>query len=177
MKKILMIIGIIASCCFHPSAYSQEIFPKTEFLMSIDIKLDPSVVIDKGMRITNIPSGVVTGPNIKGTVHSPSADWVQILPSGVVRLDVRLLIKTDEGEAIYLSYNGVLKHSEKSLEKLRKGEEVTEQDGWYFVATPTFRTSSKKYEYLNSVQAINHYKVMRLGAEGGYVRADVYLVK
>jgi hypothetical protein len=96
--------------------------------MSIDIKLDPSVVIDKGMRITNIPSGVVTGPNIKGTVHSPSADWVQILPSGVVRLDVRLLIKTDEGEAIYLSYNGVLKHSEKSLEKLRKGEEVTEQD-------------------------------------------------
>ena len=40
---------------------------------------------------------------------------MQILPSGVVRLDVRLLVKTDDGETIYINYNGALKHSEKGL--------------------------------------------------------------
>ncbi len=78
---------------------------------------------------------------------------------------------------IYVSYNGVLKHSEKSLNKLKKGEEVTAEDDWYFVATPTFRTSSTKYDYLNSIQAINTYKIMRMGAEGGYARLDMFALK
>ena len=177
MKKIVTLIILIASSCFHSQAYSQQSAPKGEFLMSMDIKLDASAVIDKGMRIVNIPGGAVSGPNIKGTVHSPSADWVQILPSGAFKLDVRLLVKTDDGDTIYVSYNGILKHSEQSLEKIRKGEEVTPDDGWYFVAAPTFRTASKKYDYLNSIQAINIYKAMRLGTDGGYVRAEVFAMK
>ncbi len=177
MKKIIALIILIATNCIYSVAHSQQISPKSEFLMSIDIKFDPPSVIDKGMRIFNISSGVASGPSIKGTIHSPSADWVQILPSGVIRLDVRLLVKTDDGETIYISYNGALKHSEKSLEKLKKGEEMTADDGWYFVSAPTFRTSSKKYDYLNSIQAINHYKVMRMGTDGGYGHIDVFAMK
>lgn len=177
MRKIITIIILITSSCLHSHAYSQQTIPKGDFLMFMDIKLDPSAVIDKGMRIVNIPGGVVSGPNIKGTVHPPSADWVQILPSGAFKLDVRLLVKTDDGDTIYISYNGILKHSEQSLEKIRKGEEITSDDGWYFVAAPTFRTSSKKYDYLNSIQAINIYKTMRLGTDGGYVRVEVFAMK
>ena len=177
MKKIVSLIIFIASSCIYPVAHSQSLPPKSEFLMSIDIKFDPPSVVDKGMRIFNISDGVVSGPGIKGTIHSPSADWVQILPSGVIRLDVRLLVKTDDGEIIYISYNGALKHSEKSLEKLKKGEEINSDDDWYFVSAPTFRTSSKKYDYLNSIQGINRYKAMRMGTEGGYGRIEVFAVK
>ncbi len=177
MKKILTIICFIACSGFHLSAYSQQTFPKSDFLMSMDIKFDAPVVIDKSMRIFNITSGAVTGPDIRGIVQAPSADWVQIMPSGIIRLDVRLLVKTDADDTIFISYNGVLKHSKQSIEKLNKGEEMTAEDGWYFVATPTFRTSSKKYDYLNGVQAINNYKVLRMSKDGGYAHIDVHAVK
>lgn len=177
MKKIIALACLVFCTCFYSTAHSQEVTPKLEFLMSLDMKFDPSVVIDKGMRITQITSGTVDGPNIKGTVQPPSADWVQILPSGAVRLDVRLLVKTDEGEAIYLSYNGVFKYSGESLEKQRRGEEIGPDDGWYAYAAPTFRTSSKKYDYLNGVQAVNRVKVFRLGSNGGYARVDIFVLK
>lgn len=177
MKKFLSFVFLLSCISLNVSAYAEQVTPNLEFLMSIDLKLDPSVVIDKNMRITQVASGVVNGPNIKGTVQPPSADWVQVLPSGVVRLDVRLLVKTDEGEPIYISYNGVFKHSDVSLEKLKKGEEISPDDGWYAFATPTFRTSSKKYDYLNGVQAVNRVKVFRLGADGGYARVDMFALK
>lgn len=177
MKKTLSFLFLFACISLNSAAYSQQVTPNLEFLMSIDLKLDPPVVVDKSMRITKITSGVVSGPNIKGTIQPPSADWVQILPSGVIRLDVRMLVKTDEGESIYVSYNGVFKHSEESLEKQKKGEEVTPEDGWYAFATPTFRTSSKKHDYLNGIQAVNRVKVFRLGAEGGYARVDMFALK
>ena len=177
MKKILNTFVLFACICFNFPAYAEQVTPKLEFLMSIDLKLDPPVVIDKSMRITQITSGTVNGSNIKGTIQPPSADWVQVLPSGVVRLDVRLLVKTDEGEAIYISYNGVFKHSDESLEKQKRGEEISPDDGWYAYATPTFRTSSKKYDYLNGVQAVNRVKVFRLGADGGYARVDMFALK
>ena len=177
MKKIIAFIFLISSACICSMVYSQQVSPKTELLMTIEAKFDPPVVIDQGLRIVNIPSGTISGPNFKGTVQSPSADWVQVLPSGALRTDVRLLIKTDDGETIYVSYNGVVKHSEKSLSNLRKGEEATSDDGMYFLTAPTFRTSSKKYDYLNSIQAINIVKVMRLGANGGYGVVDVFAVK
>ena len=87
MKKILTFMVLLASVSLNSSAYSQQIPPNFEYLMSIDLKFDAPVVIDKNMRITKITTGVVSGPNIKGTIQPPSADWVQILPSGVIRLD------------------------------------------------------------------------------------------
>jgi hypothetical protein len=177
VKRFFSFIFLFSCVSLHSITNAQQVTPNLEFLMSLDLKLDPSVVIDKNMRITQIASGIVSGPNIKGTVQPPSADWVQVLPSGVVRLDVRLLVKTDEGEAIYLSYNGVFKHSEASLAKQKNGEEITPDDGWYAYATPTFRTASKKYDYLNGIQAVNRVRAFRLGADGGYARVDIFALK
>ncbi len=88
MKKIISYIFLLVCISLNSSAIAQQVKPNLEYLMSFDLKLDAPVVIDKTMRITKIASGVVSGPNIKGTIQQPSADWVQILPSGVVRLDV-----------------------------------------------------------------------------------------
>ncbi len=177
MKKIISYIFLLVCISLNSSAIAQQVKPNLEYLMSFDLKLDAPVVIDKTMRITKIASGVVSGPNIKGTIQQPSADWVQILPSGVVRLDVRLLVKTDDGDFIFTSYNGVFKHSDESLEKQKKGEEISPEDGWYAFATPTFRTSSMKHDYLNGIQAVNRVKSFRLGADGGYARVDIFALK
>lgn len=46
----------------------------------------------------------------------------------------------------------------------------------YFITAPTFQTSSEKYAWLNSVQAINKVVEVKIG-EGGYVKYDVFIIR
>ena len=149
----------------------------TEYIMSYMAPLDPPVAIDDGMMIVNVrPGGWVQGPKISGKFIAPGADWLRIMPSGVFRLDVRGLIQTDDGAHIYMSYNGIIKNSEESAERLNNGELLTEKDIPYFVAAPTFQTSSEKYAWLNEVQTINKMVEIQFGEEG-YVKYDLFIVR
>jgi len=118
----------------------------------------------------------VNGPKIKGTMVSPGGDWLRPMPSGVLRLDVRASIRTDDGADIYVSYNGIIQHSKESAERLMKGEVLTDKDVPYFVTAPTFQTSSEKYAWLNGVQAVGKMVEAKVGA-GGYVKYDVFIVR
>ena len=124
----------------------------TEYLMSYVAPLDPPMPIDDGLLIVNVrPGGWVKGPNINGRFVAPGADWLRIMPSGAMRLDVRGLIETDDGSHIYITYNGI-------------------------IAAPTFQTASEKYGWLNEIQAINKMTEIQFGPEG-YVKYDVFLVR
>ncbi|MFT7266939.1 MAG: hypothetical protein ACI9LL_000301 [Porticoccus sp.] len=159
----------------HPSSPSTEI--TTEYIMSYLVPLDPPITVDDGMIIANVrPGGWVKGPKIGGQFIAPGADWLRIMPSGVFRLDVRGLIQTDDNAYIYLTYNGIMKNSAESAERLIGGELLTDKDIPYFVAAPTFQTSSEKYSWLNEIQAINKMTEIRFGKEG-YVKYDVFAIR
>lgn len=91
------------------------------------------------------------GANIRGSFIPPGDDWLRVMPSGALRLDVRATMKTDDGELIYVSYNGFIQHTEASAAKLNNGEVFTHEDIAYFVSAPTMQTSSRKYDYLKRV--------------------------
>ncbi|MDX2465052.1 MAG: DUF3237 domain-containing protein [Porticoccus sp.] len=149
----------------------------TEYVMTYVAPLDPPIAIDDGMMIVNVrPGGWVKGPDINGKFISPGADWLRIMPSGVFRLDVRGLIETDDGAHIYISYNGIIKNSEESAERLNNGELLTDKDIPYFIAAPTFQTSSEKYAWLNEVQTINKMVEIQFG-EKGYVKYDLFVIR
>ena len=149
----------------------------TEYALTYLAPLDPPVAIDDGMMIVNVrPGGWVKGPNINGKFISPGADWLRIMPSGVFRLDVRGLIQTDDGAHIYISYNGIIKNSEESAERLNNGELLTDKDIPYFIAAPTLQTSSEKYSWLNEVQTISKMVEIQFGEEG-YVKYYLFIVR
>ncbi|MBL4566707.1 MAG: DUF3237 domain-containing protein [Porticoccus sp.] len=149
----------------------------TEYVMTYVAPLDPPIAIDDGMMIANVrPGGWVKGPKINGKFIAPGADWLRIMPSGAFRLDVRGLIETDDGAYIYISYNGIIKNSEESAERLNNGELLTDKDIPYFIAAPTFQTSSDKYDWLNEVQTVNKMVEIQFG-EDGYVKYDVFIVR
>jgi hypothetical protein len=75
-----------------------------EYLMTAHADLDPPHLIDAGSRIVNVREGWVEGPNIKARIIAPGADWLQPLVSGVTRIDVRLTMRTDDEQLIYMSY-------------------------------------------------------------------------
>lgn len=116
----------------------------SEFLYKIDIQLEPSFEIGQtpiGKRVIYpFKSGSFSGPRIKGTVIPMGADWVLRLDSATTKLDVRLLLETDDKQLIYCTYNGIVRNN---------------PDGsTYWRITPVFETTSKKYEWLNFILAV-----------------------
>ena len=70
--------------------------------------LGPAQEVGKGphgvRRILPLTGGKIEGPKIKGEVLAFGADWVLIRPDGVIELDVRATIKTDDGGLVYARY-------------------------------------------------------------------------
>ena len=150
----------------------------TEYLMTYQVLLDAPTPIDSSLMVINVKptEGWAKGPKISGTFQAPGADWLREMPSGALRLDVRAVLKTDDGALIYVTYNGIIQHSPESAEKMSQGEVLTANDIPYFVTAPTFQTSSPTYAWLNSVQAVGKMVEIKLG-EGGYVRYDTFIVR
>ncbi len=150
----------------------------TEYLMTYQVLLDAPTPIDGSLMVINVrpTGGWAKGPAISGTFQAPGADWLRVMPSGALRLDVRAVLKTDDGALIYITYNGIIQHSPESAERMSQGEVLTANDIPYFVTAPTFQTSSPTYAWLNSVQAVSKMVEIKLG-EGGYVRYDTFIVR
>jgi Protein of unknown function (DUF3237) len=150
----------------------------TEFLMTLDAPLDPASQINDSLAISNVSAtgGWVKGPRIKGILVPPGGDWSRVLPSGVLRLDVRLTIKTDDGALIYVSYNGVERDSPVTQQKSQQQHAIGPEDVKVWMIAPTFETSTAKYSWLNETQAVGKMVEYKDGP-GGYVKYEVYAVR
>ena len=101
-------------------------------------------------------SGSFEGPKIKGQVHDAAGgDWVIVRPDGMMSLDVRLCLLTDDGASIFMTYTGLGRR---------------EADGSTNIRTvPRFETGDERYAWLNSIQAVGHGTTAK-----GTVTYDVY---
>ena len=88
---------------------------------------------------------------------------------------MRLILNTDDGALIYVSYNGVILNTQTSRDKQMKGEVVTSDDRDCITA-PMFRTSHQKYAWLAATQAIGKFIESKHG-QGSYIKYDVFAVK
>lgn len=131
-----------------------------EFLFRMSATLAPPVMVPNGPNgtrvIVAITGGTVSGPRIKGTIESLGADWLTMRSDGTAQLDVRALIRTDDGAVIHTSYKGIMAPTET-------GRRIT--------TAPLFETGDAGYAWLNSVQAV------AIGEPGnGIVEYDVYRI-
>jgi hypothetical protein len=148
-----------------------------EYLMTVHADLDPPHLIDAGSRIVNVRGGWADGPKIKARITAPGADWLQMLPSGATRIDVRLTMVTEDEQPISISYNGVIAHSEQSAAKVASGTLITHADAAYFMIAPTFRTGAEKYAWLNRVQAVGKMVQLSFDPANRFVRYDFFVVR
>jgi hypothetical protein len=72
---------------------------------------------------------------------------------GVLMLDVRITLRTDDGALIYMSYRGMRHGPQWVLDRLAKGEKVDPSE-YYFRTTPLFETASDKYSFLNRIVCV-----------------------
>lgn len=105
--------------------------------------------------IAAVGGGEFAGPKLKGTVVPPGGDWVHARKNRTLHLDVRLLLVTDDGESILMTYQGIGHPQEDGAASLR--------------TAPSFETGAERYAWLNDVQAVG------IGhSEPGSVTYEVY---
>ena len=116
---------------------------KLESVGTISIKLGDVIEVGdgpKGKRIVvDVLSLELKSEKVNATLATnDAADWLTLSSDGAIGcLDVRLTLKTDDGEFIYVEYQGRANMAEGLI-----------------AAAPTFQTGSQKYGWLNSVQAV-----------------------
>lgn len=80
---------------------------QSEFLL--DLTLDAQTPQNLGSAgggrlIVPVSGGTFAGPRLKGTIIPPGGDWIVQRPDGSRILDVRILLQTDDGQKIYVSW-------------------------------------------------------------------------
>ena len=105
-------------------------------------------------KIAQVTGGTFVGDRLRGTVHAgPGGDWLLLRNDGVLSLDVRITLETDDGHLIFMSYRGMRHGPKEVIERLNRGEKVDPQS-YYFRMVPQFETSSEKYAWLNRLVAL-----------------------
>lgn len=69
-----------------------------------------------------------------------ASDWVRFHADGSVSVDARILLRTDDGATIAITYRG-------------KADKAP-GDGGIIFTVPTFETDDERYAWLNTVQAV-----------------------
>ncbi len=133
--------------------------PELELLFTLTAETTLTGMIANGPMGTRVivdaSTGTFEGPKMRGTVSGPGGDWVTVRADGSMQLDVRILLKTDDGADIYCEYKGI------GLDGATK-----------ITTAPMFQTAHENYTWLNSVVA-----VARGTSGGGKVTYEVYEVK
>jgi hypothetical protein len=104
-------------------------------------------------RVGEILGGRFEGERLKGRILSGGNDWQAIRSDGSWVLDVRLVMETDDGHLIGMTYRG-LRHGPKDvIDAIARGEQVS-PGSYYFRIAPFFETASDRYGWLNGVIAV-----------------------
>jgi hypothetical protein len=104
-------------------------------------------------RLGVVSGGTFEGERLSGEVLNGGNDWQDVRADGATTLDVRLVLKTNDGDLIAMSYRGVRHGPADVLARIDRGEAADPQS-YYFRIGPMFETASERYAWLNRVLAI-----------------------
>ena len=108
-----------------------------------------------GIRIAApIGSGHFEGPRLRGTVLPGGSDWTLLRNDGVLELDLRLTLETDDGALISMTSFGLRHGPPDVIAALGRGETV-DPSAYYFRTTPRFETGHDEYAFLNRLLAVS----------------------
>jgi hypothetical protein len=104
--------------------------------------------------VASIASGHFEGPRLRGKVLPGGGDWTLLRSDGVLELDLRITLATDDGALIHMSSFGLRHGPPEVMAALARGETV-DPSSYYFRTTPRFDTGHPNYTFLNRLLAVS----------------------
>jgi hypothetical protein len=105
------------------------------------------------LRLANVQGGSFEGTRLRGKVLGGGTDWQTLRVDGTVLLDARIVLQTDSGALIAVTYKGVRHGPSEVMARLGRGERV-DPASYYFRIVPSFATSDPTLDWLNRIVAI-----------------------
>ena len=130
----------------------------TRLLMTLHVKVGTLLNIGAvpcGTRRTALlGGGTFEGPRLRGTIlPGASADWQLLRPDGVLEMDVRFTLRTDDGALILMRSFGLRHGPPDVIAAIGRGETV-DPSTYYFRTLPRFETAHPAYSFLNRLIAV-----------------------
>jgi hypothetical protein len=90
-------------------------------------------------RLTIFPvtGGSLEGERLRGKVLAGGGDWVTSRSNGMMTLDLRVTLETDDGSLIQMTFTG-----------------IRDDANGYFRTVPRFETAAPRYAFLNRLLAV-----------------------
>jgi Protein of unknown function (DUF3237) len=117
---------------------------RTRPLMSLKLSTAPTHNVGAGPHGTRITFPIngrsFEGDRLRGRVLAGGNDWTVRRSDGVLELDLRVTLETDDGALIHMTFEGIR-------------DDGTAGDP-YFRTLPRFETAEPKYSFLNRLLAV-----------------------
>ena len=95
----------------------------------------------RGSRVTYpIIGGAFDGERLRGEVLPGGDDWTITRADGVIELDLRITLQTDDGALIHMTFEGIRDDQAAGAP--------------YFRTLPRFETAAPRYAFLNGILAV-----------------------
>ncbi len=114
-------------------------------------------------RIGEIAGGRFEGERLRGTILTGGSDWQTVRDDGAWVINVRMLLETDDGALIGMTYTGLRHGPEEVIAAIGRGEQVS-PDAYYMRVVPVFETAAEKYHWLNRVVSVAQGHRLSTGA-------------
>jgi Protein of unknown function (DUF3237) len=89
------------------------------------------------LTIFPVTGGSFEGERLRGKVLAGGGDWVTARSDGMMTLDLRVTLETDDGGLIHMTFTG-----------------IRDDANGYFRTVPRFETAAPKYTFLNRLLAV-----------------------
>jgi uncharacterized protein DUF3237 len=131
---------------------------RSRHLFTLHITLHPTEELGEtpagGRRVFPVSGGSFEGDRLRGSVLPVvGSDLLLVRTDGSAQQDVRMLLKTDDGALVLMTYRGVRHGPPDVLARLAAGEHVPGSE-YYLRTAPFFETSSPAYGWLNRIVSI-----------------------
>jgi hypothetical protein len=102
--------------------------------------------------IAPVVGGRFEGERLRGTAL-PGHDWFVTRADGVLVIDVRITLKTDDGATIYLNYQGRMIAAADAMARFRNGEQLAPSD-YSLTIIAKFECGDSRYAWLNDAVVV-----------------------
>jgi len=130
---------------------------ESRLLMNLEVTLAAAQKVGAaphGTRVmVPIATGQFEGPRLRGKVLPGGGDWTLLRADGVLELDLRVTLETDDGALVDLRSFGLRHGPPEVIAALGRGERV-EPSAYYFRTLPRFETGHPSYAFLNRILAV-----------------------